>query len=285
MQQLSAVTLVVRDYDEAISWYRDVAGFRVVEDTSLGPGKRWVLVSPGGATGTRLLLAKADGAAQQGVIGRQTGGRVGFFLTTGDFEADHTVLTTRGVRFVETPRYESYGTVAVFEDLYGNRWDLIEPRRMAPSLRLALYQPDIPPNTGTLLRTAACFGIGVDIIEPCGFPVSDKALKRAGMDYLALADVTRHMDWAAFAAWRQASGRRLILVETSGTRAHTEFAYMPTDILMLGRETLGTPDDVAATCDAMVRIPMVAGARSLNVAIAGAVVLGEALRQTGGYPQ
>lgn len=121
------VAIVVRDYDEALDWYTGVLGFEVVEDTPLSPGKRWVVVAPGGG-GARLLLARASGPAQEARIGDQTGGRVFLFLHTDDFDRDHAAWTARGVRFVEGPRDEEYGRVAVFEDLYGNRWDLIEPR-------------------------------------------------------------------------------------------------------------------------------------------------------------
>jgi tRNA (cytidine/uridine-2'-O-)-methyltransferase len=151
------------------------------------------------------------------------------------------------------------------------------------SMRLALFQPDIAPNVGTLLRLGACLGVAVDVIEPCGFPASDKSLKRAAMDYAARVEVQRHDDWAAFNHWRCGAGHRLVLIETSGKVAHTQFAFRTTDILMLGRESAGTPPAVEAACDAVVYIPMVAGVRSLNVAIAGAIVLGEALRQTDGY--
>lgn len=121
---LGAVTFLVRDYDEAISWFTQSLGFLILEDVSLGDGKRWVLVGP--EHGTPLLLAKADGPEQIAAIGRQTGGRVGFFLHTDDFERDHARMVAAGVRFREEPRSESYGTVAVFEDLYGSPWDLIQ---------------------------------------------------------------------------------------------------------------------------------------------------------------
>lgn len=126
-RSIGLVALVVRDYDEAKSFYVDKLGFELVEDTDMGGGKRWLVVSPGGA-GTCLLLAKADGEAQTARIGDQTGGRVGFFLTTDDFLRDHAAMTAKGVRFRESPRHEPYGIVAVFEDLYGNRWDMIEPK-------------------------------------------------------------------------------------------------------------------------------------------------------------
>ena len=156
-------------------------------------------------------------------------------------------------------------------------------------MRLALFEPEIPPNTGTILRLCACMGVPVDIIEPCGFPFSDRALKRAGMDYMDQVEIRRHIDFAAFNDWRtgesDGSGpRRLVLVETTGTLRHIDFAFSPKDILMLGRETSGTPPEVEAACDAVVRIPMMPAARSLNVAVAAAIALSEALRQTEGYP-
>ena len=152
-------------------------------------------------------------------------------------------------------------------------------------MRLALFEPEIPPNTGTMLRLCACLGVPVDIIEPCGFPFSDRALKRAGMDYMDIVQLKRHIEFAAFNAWRQTEGHRLVLVETTGTLRHIDFAFSPKDIVMLGRETSGTPPEVEAVCDAVVRIPMMPGVRSLNVATAAAIVLSEALRQTGGFPQ
>jgi catechol 2,3-dioxygenase-like lactoylglutathione lyase family enzyme len=129
-QHLALISLVVRDYDEAIRWYRDVLGFELVEDTDMGSGKRWVVVSPPGAKETRLLLARAANERQAAAIGAQTGGRVFLFLHTDDFRRDYDRWRARGVRFVEdAPREEPYGTVIVFEDLYGNRWDLVQPRR------------------------------------------------------------------------------------------------------------------------------------------------------------
>jgi catechol 2,3-dioxygenase-like lactoylglutathione lyase family enzyme len=126
-QSIATIALVVADYDEAIAFYRDTLGFNLVADTPLGPGKRWVLVAPAGG-GARLLLAVADGEAQRARIGDQTGGRVGFFLETDDFERDFAAYSARGVTFVEPPRHEAYGSVAVFEDLHGNKWDLIQPK-------------------------------------------------------------------------------------------------------------------------------------------------------------
>lgn len=126
IQRLSAVSILVRDYDEAIDFYVGKLGFDLVEDTRLSDGKRWVLVAPPGARETRLLLAKAATPAQEARIGDQTGGRVFLFLQTDDFQRDYARLRARGVRFLEEPRHESYGTVVVFADLYGNKWDLIQ---------------------------------------------------------------------------------------------------------------------------------------------------------------
>lgn len=126
-QTVAAIALLVPDYDEAIAYFTDVMGFELLEDSPREPGKRWVRVAPPGSTGTCLLLARASTDAQRARIGDQTGGRVGLFLHTDDFMRDRRMLTERGVRFREAPRYESYGTVAVFEDRYGNAWDLIQP--------------------------------------------------------------------------------------------------------------------------------------------------------------
>ncbi|KQV05885.1 VOC family protein [Devosia sp. Root105] len=126
-QSIATIALVVADYDDAISFYVDKLGFALASDLDMGGGKRWVTVTPDGG-GARLLLAKADGTAQSAHIGNQTGGRVGFFLETDDFARDHATYAARGVRFLEAPRNEAYGSVAVFEDLYGNKWDLIQPK-------------------------------------------------------------------------------------------------------------------------------------------------------------
>lgn len=126
-QFISGLSLVVRDYDEAKAWYRDVLGFTVVEDTDLGDGKRWVVVAPPGSGETRLVLARAATPEQEAAIGKQAGGRVFLFLQTDDFWRDYDELTKRGVEFRETPRVEFYGSVAVFKDLYGNLWDLVQP--------------------------------------------------------------------------------------------------------------------------------------------------------------
>lgn len=129
MQHLAQVTLLVRDYDEAIAYFVSVLGFALREDTRLSATKRWVVVSPSTQAGCALLLAKADNAPQLACVGRQTGGRVGFFLYTDDLAAEYERMKARGVAFAEHPRRESYGTVAVFSDLYGNRWDLLEPAK------------------------------------------------------------------------------------------------------------------------------------------------------------
>ncbi|MFC6447067.1 tRNA (cytidine(34)-2'-O)-methyltransferase [Shinella zoogloeoides] len=150
-----------------------------------------------------------------------------------------------------------------------------------PDLRIALYQPDIAGNTGTILRFAACLGLAVDIIEPAGFDISDRSLKRAGMDYLATVTLTRHISWDRFEEWRQASGRRLVLASTKAAGLYTDFAYRPDDILLLGRESAGVPDRVHERADGRVLIPMVEGQRSINVALSAAMICGEALRQTG----
>ncbi len=128
MSEIALVTVLVGDYDEAIDFYVGAMGFELREDTDLGDGKRWIVVAPRGSTGTGLLLATASDHAQRARVGDQTGGRVAFFLHTDDFERDHTRMSAAGVTFVEPPRQEAYGTVAVFEDRYGNRWDLIERR-------------------------------------------------------------------------------------------------------------------------------------------------------------
>jgi catechol 2,3-dioxygenase-like lactoylglutathione lyase family enzyme len=128
-QSIAHVAIVVRDYDEAIDFYTRALGFELIEDTVLAPGKRWVLVAPPGNGGTSLLLAKAANAEQTSRVGNQTGGRVFLFLHTDDFWRDHRAMQAQAVKFVEGPREETYGTVAVFEDLYGNRWDLIERKR------------------------------------------------------------------------------------------------------------------------------------------------------------
>jgi tRNA (cytidine/uridine-2'-O-)-methyltransferase len=155
-------------------------------------------------------------------------------------------------------------------------------------VRLALYEPDIPQNAGSLMRLGACLRVGVDIIEPCGFLLSDRNFRRAGMDYLQHADIRRHESWArfhdSFSANASAhSPGRLVLLTTSGDLAYTDFAFAAGDTLMVGRESAGVPEAVHAAAFARLVIPMAGGLRSLNVAQAAAMVLGEALRQTGGF--
>lgn len=152
-------------------------------------------------------------------------------------------------------------------------------------MRVALFEPDIPQNTGTILRMAACLGVGVDLIEPLGFALTDARLRRAGLDYLAHAAFARHASFPAFDAARRAAGGRLLLFSTSGDTPYTSFAFRADDTLLFGRESSGVPDDVRAAADATLVIPLVAGRRSLNVAIAAAMALGEALRRTGGFPK
>jgi tRNA (cytidine/uridine-2'-O-)-methyltransferase len=150
--------------------------------------------------------------------------------------------------------------------------------------RLALYQPDIPQNTGTMLRLAACLGVAVDIIEPAGFDVSDRNLRRSGLDYLHHATIVRHVSWHTFESWRADARVRLVLATTRGAVPYVQFTYAPDDIILVGRESAGVPDEVHAAADARVLIPMQAGLRSLNVAVAAAMILGEALRQTQSFP-
>lgn len=146
-------------------------------------------------------------------------------------------------------------------------------------LRLALYQPDIPQNAGTMLRLCACLGVKAAIIEPASFPVSDRAFRRAGMDYLDALKIERHASFAAFEAWRHEKSLRLVLLTTKATMPYTAFFFEPDDILMVGRESAGVPQSVSEAADARLIIPMKPGFRSLNVAVTAAMVLGEALRQ------
>ena len=148
-----------------------------------------------------------------------------------------------------------------------------------PDFRIALYQPDIPGNTGSILRLAACLGIACDIIEPAGFSLSNRALKRAGMDYLELASLNRHADWDAFETWRKGGERRLILLTTKAEHGYTDFKFQPRDILLFGRESAGVPGSVHNSVDARLTIPMPGGGRSLNLAMSVAMVAGEVMRQ------
>jgi tRNA (cytidine/uridine-2'-O-)-methyltransferase len=150
-------------------------------------------------------------------------------------------------------------------------------------MRIALFEPDIAQNTGTILRLAACLGVEAHIVEPAGFPTSDRAFRRAGMDYLDQVELHRHVSWAAFEAWRRDNGLRLVLFSTKATVSYLDHAYRADDVLMFGRESAGVPEAVHHAADARLRIPMRAGLRSINVAMAAAMALGEAMRQTGGF--
>ena len=154
-------------------------------------------------------------------------------------------------------------------------------------MRLVLYQPDIAQNAGAMMRLAACLALPLELIEPCGFVLSDRRLRRAGMDYLAHLQLTRHASYAAFEAWRQGfvPPARLVLLTTRAEHSYLEFAFRPDDLLMVGRETAGVPEEVHASASARLKIPLASGRRSLNVALAAAMVLGEALRQTRLFPE
>jgi tRNA (cytidine/uridine-2'-O-)-methyltransferase len=152
-------------------------------------------------------------------------------------------------------------------------------------MHIALYQPDIPQNTGTILRLCACFGIEAHIIGPAGFPTSDRAFRRAGMDYLDAVTIVRHASWHEFEAWRHAQRHRLVLFTTGATTSYLDHRFAAADVLLFGRESAGVPQDVHQAADTRLVIPMRPGMRSLNVAIAAAMAAGESLRQTGGVPQ
>ena len=149
-------------------------------------------------------------------------------------------------------------------------------------MRIALYEPDIPQNTGTILRLCACLGIEAHIVEPAGFPVTDRAFRRAGMDYLDRVSITRHGSFIAFDDWRRAERLRLILLTTAAETGYLDHAFGDDQVLLFGRESAGVPQAVHQAADVRLRIPIAAGLRSLNVAMALALVAGEALRQTGG---
>ena len=151
-------------------------------------------------------------------------------------------------------------------------------------MRLAAYQPEIAGNMGALLRLAACFEVAVDVIEPCKFSWSDARMRRAGMDYAQNVDVTRHADWAAFRIAERSPAARIVLLTTKASIRLPDFAFCADDVLLMGSESAGVPLDVAATCDAAVRIPIGAQVRSLNIAVAAGIALAEALRQTRGFP-
>jgi tRNA (cytidine/uridine-2'-O-)-methyltransferase len=146
-------------------------------------------------------------------------------------------------------------------------------------MRLALYQPDIPQNTGTILRLAACLGIEAHLIEPAGFPTSDRAFRRAGMDYLDQVTLVRHVSWDAFETWRHAQRLRLVLFTTQAATSYLDHSFEPRDIVLFGRESSGVPDEVHAAAEVKVKIPIRPGLRSLNVAMTCAMAVGEALRQ------
>jgi tRNA (cytidine/uridine-2'-O-)-methyltransferase len=149
-------------------------------------------------------------------------------------------------------------------------------------MHIALYQPDIPQNTGTILRLCACLNVTAHIIEPTGFPATDRAFRRAGMDYLDLVTLVRHRSWQLFDEWRRSERHRLILFTTASSVSYLDYRYRPDDVLLFGRESAGVPAEVHDSADARLRIPIRSGLRSLNVALAAAMAAGEALRQTGG---
>jgi tRNA (cytidine/uridine-2'-O-)-methyltransferase len=150
-------------------------------------------------------------------------------------------------------------------------------------MQIALYEPDIPQNTGTILRLCACLGLEAHIIEPAGFPVTDRAFRRAGMDYLDQVKIARHRSWREFNGWRRQAQLSLVLLTTAGTRSFLDHAYGEGQVLLFGRESTGVPDAVHEAADVRLRVPLREGMRSLNVAITVALVAGEALRQTGGF--
>ncbi len=156
-------------------------------------------------------------------------------------------------------------------------------RAMRPRPTLVLFEPDIPPPAGPLLRLCACLGLEAAIVEPAAFPTSDRHFRRAGMDYLDHLSLTRHPSFDHFEAWRRDAGRRLVLLTTKGDRSYFDFRFTPGDAVMVGRESAGVPAHVHHAADARLLVPMRPGLRSLNVAVAAAMVLGEALRQVGGF--
>jgi tRNA (cytidine/uridine-2'-O-)-methyltransferase len=148
----------------------------------------------------------------------------------------------------------------------------------------ALFEPDIPQNTGAIMRLGACFGVPVHIVHPAGFALTDKNFKRAGMDYLSRANLVEHVDWPAFDAWRRGERRRLIALSAHGTTRMPAFEFRPDDVLLFGRESAGLPERVVSSADAVVKIPIAGGNRSLNVAVAASIAVYEALRQSGQLP-
>jgi len=152
-------------------------------------------------------------------------------------------------------------------------------------MRIALFEPDIPQNTGTILRLAACLGLEAHLIEPAGFPVSDRAFRRAGMDYLDQVSIARHVSWEAFETWRRQKGLRVVLFTTRASKPYLDHKFRADDILLFGRESAGVPEKIHAAADARLVIPMLPGLRSINVAMTCAMAVGEALRQTREWPQ
>lgn len=152
------------------------------------------------------------------------------------------------------------------------------------SLVIALYEPDIPQNTGTIMRLAACFGLAVHFVGPASFPTTERAFRRAGLDYLDHVQLVNHVTFGGFNNWRRAESRRIVLLTTGAETIYTDFGFAPNDVLLCGRESSGVPEAVHAAADARVRVPLRPHLRSLNVAVSLAMVAGEALRQTGGFP-
>jgi tRNA (cytidine/uridine-2'-O-)-methyltransferase len=171
---------------------------------------------------------------------------------------------------------------AVLGFALGNGPPQIAPHPPAVTMHVALYEPDIPQNTGTVLRLCACLGLTAHIIEPAGFPTSDRAFRRAGMDYLDVVTIMRHVSWRDFDTWRRHQGHRLVLFTTAAASTYLDYNFEPDDILLFGRESAGVPQNVHAAADARLVIPLRPGLRSLNIAVAAAMAAGEALRQTGG---
>ncbi|TVR10740.1 MAG: tRNA (cytidine(34)-2'-O)-methyltransferase [Salinarimonadaceae bacterium] len=151
-------------------------------------------------------------------------------------------------------------------------------------MRLVLFQPDIPQNTGTMIRLAACLGVAVDIVEPAGFDVSDRNFRRSGMDYLDRVEIIRHPSWRAFEEWRREKRLRLVLATTRGATPYFDFSFGPGDAIVMGRESTGAPDYLHEAAQARVRVPLRSDMRSLNVAVSAGMILGEALRQIKGFP-
>ena len=154
-----------------------------------------------------------------------------------------------------------------------------------PPLRIALYEPDIPQNTGTILRLCACLGVEAHLVGPTGFPSTDRAFRRAGMDYLDAVTLKRHISWTEFDAWRRENGLRIALFSTKAAKSYLDHAYSPDEILLFGRESAGVPDEVHQAAETRLLIPMRPDLRSINVAVTCAMAIGEALRQTNAFPK